>query len=67
MNIEEKVKSVLSEISGEEVIENDATLQGKLALDSLLMVTLLVEIEETFGIELDRVGILRALYSRQLS
>ena len=53
MNIEEKVKSVLSEISGEEVIENDATLQGKLALDSLLMVTLLVEIEDTFGIVLD--------------
>lgn len=53
MNIEEKVKGILSELSGVEVIDNNATLQGNIALDSLAMVTLLIEIEEAFGIELD--------------
>ena len=53
MNIEEKVKGILCELSGEESIENDTSLQGDLALDSLMMVTMLVEIEEIFGIELD--------------
>ena len=53
MNIEEKVKGILSELSGVEVIDNNATLQGNMALDSLAMVTLLIEIEEAFGIELD--------------
>lgn len=52
MNIEEKVKGILCELSGEESIENSSTLQGDLALDSLMMVTMLVEIEEVFGIEL---------------
>lgn len=53
MNIEEKVKEILFELSGEEFIENDSSLQGDIALDSLMMVTMLVEIEEAFGIELD--------------
>lgn len=53
MNIEEKVKGILSELSGDVVVANDTILQDDLALDSLLMVTLLVEIEKTFGIELD--------------
>lgn len=53
MNIEEKVKGILSELSGEEEITNEMTLQNDLALDSLMMVTMLVEIEEAFGIELD--------------
>ena len=53
MNIEERVKDILVELSGDEVIDNDAMLQGDLALDSLLMVTLLLEIEEVFSIELD--------------
>ncbi len=53
MNIEEKVKGILSELSGDENIDNDATLQGDLALDSLSMVTLLVEVEEKFDIKLD--------------
>lgn len=53
MNIEEKVKGILSELSGEESIETTAHLQGDLALDSLMMVTLLVEIEDVFAIELD--------------
>lgn len=53
MNIETKVKEILCELSGEETIENTVHLQGDLALDSLMMVTMLVEIEETFEIELD--------------
>lgn len=53
MNIETKVKEILYELSGEETIKNTDHLQGDLALDSLMMVTMLVEIEETFAIELD--------------
>ncbi len=53
MNIEEKVKGILSEVSAEEIVKNEATLQEDLALDSLSMVTMLVEIEDAFGIELD--------------
>ena len=53
MNIEEKVKEILFELSGEEVIENDYYLQEQLVLDSLAMVALLIEIEETFEIEID--------------
>ena len=52
MNIEEKVKSILSELSGEVEISNEATLQNDLALDSLSMVTLLVEIEDAFEVQL---------------
>ena len=53
MNIEEKVKDILCELSGEESVENDSRLQDNLALDSLMMVTMLIEIEDVFGIELD--------------
>lgn len=53
MNIEEKVKAILSELSGEDTIDNATALQEELALDSLMMVTLLMEIEDTFAIELD--------------
>lgn len=53
MNIEEKVKEILCELSGEDSIENTSRLQDDLALDSLMMVTLLIEIEDAFGIELD--------------
>ena len=53
MNIEEKVKEILSDLCDGETIMNVSTLQGDLALDSLLMVTLLIELEEKFGIELD--------------
>ncbi len=53
MNIEKKVKNILSELSGEEGISNETTLQNDLALDSLSMVTLLVEIEDVFEIQLD--------------
>ena len=53
MNIEEKVKEILCELSGEETVKNSFTLQGDIILDSLMMVTMLVEIEEVFDIELD--------------
>ena len=53
MNIEDKVKGILCELSGEETVENTDHLQGDLALDSLMMVTMLVGIEEAFDIELD--------------
>ena len=53
MKIEEKVKEILFELSGEEITDNSVTLQEDLALDSLLMVTLLSEIEDAFSIELD--------------
>ena len=53
MNIVDEVKRILFELSGEENIENTATLQDDLALDSLSMVSLLLEIEVSFGIELD--------------
>lgn len=53
MDIEKRLKGILSRLSGEETIKNEATLREELALDSLSMVTLLIEIEEEFGIELD--------------
>ena len=53
MKPEKKIKSILSGLSGEKRIKNSARLQEDLALDSLSMVTLLIEIEEQFGIELD--------------
>ena len=53
MNIEEKVKNILCNLCGEEFIDNTSLLQEELVLDSLMMVTMLVEIEETFEIELD--------------
>lgn len=54
MNIEKKIKKVLCELSGEKIIENHFRLQEDLALDSLMMVTMLVEIEDVLGIELDQ-------------
>ena len=53
MKPEKKIKGILSELSGEKRIKNSARLPEDLALDSLSMVTLLIEIEEQFGIELD--------------
>ena len=53
MNIEEKVKGILFELSSEENIDNKATLREDLALDSLAMVTMLIEIEDIFDIQLD--------------
>ena len=53
MKIEEKVKQILAMLSGVETVGDEAVLQDDLALDSLLMVTMLIEIEDAFGITLD--------------
>lgn len=53
MNYEKKVKDILSRLSGVEIIVNEETLQRDLALDSLSMVAMLIELEEVFDIELD--------------
>lgn len=53
MDIENKVFDLLKELSGNETIELSDTLKNEIALDSLGMVTLLVEIEDVFQIELD--------------
>ena len=53
MNLEEKISEILFELSGIETTDNETSLQADLALDSLAMVMLLIEIEEEFGIELD--------------
>ena len=53
MNIEEKIKGVLCELSGLESVESSFNLQEDIALDSLMMVTMLLEIEDAFNIQLD--------------
>ena len=53
MEIFNKVSAVLSELSGMENICPEHGLQSDLALDSLQMVTLLILLEEEFGIILD--------------
>ena len=49
----EKTVEILKGLNGIEAISLDQHLQEDLALDSLSMVTLLIEIEETFNIVLD--------------
>ena len=53
MCIEDTVQEILFNLCGEEQICRESSLQNDLALDSLAMVTLLIEIEETFDIQLD--------------
>ncbi len=53
MDIEEKVKEILFELSGEEIKGTEISLTDDLALDSLTMVTLLMGIEDEFLIELE--------------
>ena len=53
MNVEEKVIEILKELSGEETINETDILKEDIHLDSLGMVTLLVEIEDVFDIRLD--------------
>lgn len=52
MNIEKKVHKILHDMSSKEHFDNKDKLQD-LGLDSLDMVTLLLEVEDTFGIVLD--------------
>lgn len=53
MNVEQKICDILSELTGKETVSPTDSLQEDLALDSLSAVTLLLEIEDTFGIQLD--------------
>ena len=53
MNVEEKVIEILKELSVEETIGETDTLKEDIHLDSLGMVTLLVEIEDVFDIRLE--------------
>ena len=53
MKIFDKVTTILSELSGMEIICLEQKLQGDLALDSLQLVTLLILIEENFQIVLN--------------
>lgn len=53
MEIFEKISEILCELSGIKEIKPEDDLKEDLALDSLSMVTLLLEIEETFDVELD--------------
>lgn len=49
----DKIFEILKELSSVESIELENKLIEDLALDSLAMVTLLLEIEDSFGMELD--------------
>lgn len=51
--MKEKVIEILQELSGLQYIDETATLQDELLLDSLSMVTLLVELEDNLGFQLD--------------
>ena len=51
--MEQKICEVLSELTGKETVSSTDSLQADLALDSLSAVTLLLEIEDSFGIQLD--------------
>ncbi len=53
MNIIEKIKEILSKLSGMTDIRPESHLQNDLGLDSLHMVIMLLDIEEEFGIVLD--------------
>ena len=47
MNIKEKVFTILQDLSGAQDIEEKSSLQEELALDSLALVFLLVELEDS--------------------
>ena len=53
MTVFEEVSNILKELSVVKKIHLKSNLQNDLGLDSLNLVTLLLEIEEVFNIELD--------------
>ena len=53
MNTTEKVTEIIKELSGKEEVSLRDNLQEDISLDSLALVTLLVELEEVFNIELE--------------
>ena len=53
MNVEQKICDILLGLTGKETVSPTDSLQADLALDSLSAVTLLLAIEDAFGIQLD--------------
>lgn len=53
METNEKIIEICKQLSGMDNVCEESLLQEDLALDSLAMVTLLVEIEDNFEIQLD--------------
>lgn len=53
MQAHEKISGILSELTGIDTINTDDALQEDLGLNSIQMVTLLIMIEDTFGIFLN--------------
>lgn len=53
MKVREKISEILSELTGIDTINTDDALQEDLGLNSIQMVTLLIMVEENFGIFLD--------------
>ena len=53
MDSEKKIIELLRELSGQEEIKSSDNLQDDVSLDSLGMVTLLLEVEDAFNITLD--------------
>lgn len=53
MNVYEKVEAILKELSGNEAICIESSLEKDLALDSISMVTLMIELEDEFRIQFD--------------
>ncbi len=51
--IRDRISNILEELCGTRPTDDEVRLIGDLALDSLRLVTLLVLIEEEFGIELN--------------
>ena len=52
MDIIETTMNILKDISGKETIERSDSLQEDIGIDSLSMVSLLIELEDTFQFEL---------------
>lgn len=53
MKVREKISEILSELTGIDTINTYDALQEDLGLNSIQMVTLLIMVEENFGIFLD--------------
>ena len=53
MNTGEKVHTILRQLSCMEAVRDEDGLQEDLALDSLALVTMLMELEDVFGMKLD--------------
>ncbi|MGN1080863.1 MAG: acyl carrier protein [Acutalibacteraceae bacterium] len=53
MNIFEKICEIIKEMSGLKTVRYDDLLVENIGLDSLKMVTLIIELEDAFGITFD--------------